>query len=340
MKYSGAFSFGLIPHGIASCGLIPRGYTKAMFGKKSSDKTVLILDIENGSVGSSLVRLSPGQAPALFGEHRIAVPIMDTRSAHSLARAVEHAASESLLHASEVSARLRHHAGALEPISRVVMFMAAPWGTPNLQAGRPDFAPAFEELQPRIRSLFGDVPTALHAHASAAVHGLRTAYPHEERALLVSVNGEVSEILMLEDARVVGHATVPAGAGTVLRTLKSHTGMSEHEARSSMRLNTQSEASEAAAAHFAVEVKQAARELFQGTGQGSVFVLAHEPSAEWFARSLAHKSLAELYPQGGTVRAMRPSHIAPFVAHNGSLDTHLLLNALYAGASLAHHSGN
>ena len=311
-----------------------------MFGKRSSDKTVLILDIENGSVGSSLVRLSSGQAPALFGAHRIAVPLMDTRSAHSLSRAIEHAASESLLHQSEVSSRLRHHAGALEPVSRVVMFMAAPWGTPNLEAGRPDFAPAFLELEPRIHSLFGDVPTTLHAHASAAVHGMRVAYPHEERALLLSVNGEVSELLFLEDARVVGHATAPVGLGTVLRTLKSHAGLSEHEARSSMRLNTQSEAAEAAAAHFAGEFKEAARELLSGQAAGSVYVLAQEPSAEWFARSLSHRSLAELFPQGGTVRAMRPGHLSAFVAQHGTPDTHLLLDALYTGASLAYTRGN
>ncbi len=307
-----------------------------MFGTHSSDKTVLILDIENGSVGSALVKVAPGQAPALFGAQRTEVPLMDTRSAASLARAIEHAASEALLHASEVSARLRHHANALAPVSRVGVFMAAPWGVPNLAQGRPDFAPAFEELGPRIRSLFGEVPVALHAHASAAVHGLRAAYPHEEHALLVSVNGEVSELLLLEDGRVVGHATVPVGMGSVLRTLKSHAGMSLQEARSALHLNHKSEATEAAAAHFAGEFKHTARELLRGHGQGSVFVLAHEPTAEWFARSLARRELADLYPQGGVVRALRAAHIAPFVAHSGGQDTHLLVNALYAGASLAH----
>ena len=313
-----------------------------MFGKKSSDRTVLVLDIENGSVGSSLVRLSPRHAPALFGAKRIPVPLMDTRSAASLARAIGHAASESLLHASEVSARLRVHANALQPVSRVVIFMAAPWGTPNLAQGRPDFVPAFGELSPRIRSLFGDVPVAMHAHASAAVHGLRAAYPNEERALLLSVNGEVSELLLLEDSRVVGHATAPAGLGHVLRTLKSHAGYSEPEARSLLRLNAMpghagpshaSEASKAAAAHFAGEFKEAARELFAGQPHGNVFVLAHEPVAEWFARSLAHDSLAELFPQGGVVRALRPDHLTSFVAHHGVQDTHLLMDAAYAAAA-------
>lgn len=311
-----------------------------MFGRTSPQKTVLILDIENGSVGSGLARVSADAAPALFGAQRTQVPLMDTRSAHTLARAIEHAASESLLHASEVAARLRHHAGALEPVSHVAIFMAAPWGVPNLVAGRPDFAPAFEELSPRIRALFGEVPVALHAHASAAVHGLRQAYPDEEQALLVTVNGEVSELLLIENGRVVGHATAPVGVGTVLRTLKSHAGLSEHEARSLMRLNHRSEASTAAAAHFASEFREVARELLRGTGYGSVYVLAHELAAEWVARSLATSSLSDLYPQGGTVRAIRPAHITPFVALNGNTDTHLLLDTLYAGASLAHGQRN
>ncbi len=307
-----------------------------MFGKRSSDKTVLILDIENGSVGSCLAKLSTQEAPVLYGANRIAVPIMDTRSAASLARAIEHAASEALLNASEVSARLCHH-GGVAPVERVSMFMAAPWGTPNLVQGRPDFAPAFGALGPRIQSLFGDVPTTMHAHASAAIHGLRALYPQEENALLLSVNGEVSELLLLNNAHVVGHATAPVGINTIVRTLKSHAGISEHEARSAMRLNHQSEASESAAAHYAGEFKQAARELFAGTGQGSVFVLAPEPSVEWFARALGHRSLAELYPQGGVVRALRSGHALPYVSAHGVSDTHLLLDSLYAGASLAHN---
>ena len=311
-----------------------------MFGTKAPSKTVLVLDIENGSAGSTLVKLAPGQAPALFGASRAAVPLMDTRSAATLARAVEHAASESLLRASEVAARLRHHAGALEPVSRVAVFMAAPWGVPNLSQGRPDFAPAFAELSPRIRSLFGDVPVAFHAHASAAAHGLRAAYAPKERALLLSVNGEVSEFLLLEDARVVGHATAPAGLGHILRTLKAHAGMSEHEARSLLRLDAAhagagpaGEASGVAAAHFIREFKDTARELLAGRGCGSVFVLAPEHEAQWLARALSHRSLAELFPEGGTVRVVRTGHFAPFVAHHGTQDTHLVLNALYAGAA-------
>lgn len=304
-----------------------------LFKKKPPETLALILDIENGSVGSCLAKLTPGHAPHLFGETRIMVPVMDTRSAATLARAVEHAASDSLLRASEVAARLRHHGGAA-PVGKVALFLAAPWGVPNLAAGRPDFSPALlDTLTPRIESLFGAVPTTMHAHASAAVHGLRALYPHEQNALLVSVNGEVSELLLLKDGRVVGHATAPIGTGTIVRTLKSHAGLSEHEARSAMRLNKADEAMSAAAEHFAGEFKHTARELFTTHKSSAVFVLAQEPAGEWFGRSLAHKSLADLFPEGGTVKVLRSYHAAPYVSAGHAPDIHLSLNALYTSAS-------
>jgi hypothetical protein len=304
-----------------------------MFGKKSPEKTVLILDIENGSVASALAQLASGEAPRLFAAERTGVPLLDTRSALQLARAVEHTAGDALLRASEAAARLRH-GNAVGPVDEVVAFLAAPWGVPNLQAGRPDFSAAItNSLSPRIASLFGDIPVALHAHASAAVHGLRALYPEVPHALLVSVNGEISELLLLQDGHVVGHATAPAGLGTILRTLKAHGGLSEHEARSAMRLGQANEAMRAAAEHFAGEFKQAARELMAGQGSNNVFVLAHEPGSEWFARSLSHRSIADLFPQSGVVRAIRNSNLSPFVSSAGTQDAHLALNALYASAA-------
>lgn len=305
-----------------------------MFAQKSPHKTVLILDIENGSVGSALATLVKGEAPRLCGESRIAVPMMDNRSAVQLARAVEHAASDSILRAAEVAARLRNHTNEIGDIEQVVLYLAAPWGVPNLQAGRPDLsATIIDTLLPRITALFGDVPVALHAHASAAVHGLRALYPDLPHALLLSVNGEVSELLLMQDGRVVGHATAPVGMHTILRTLKAHAGLSEHEARSALRLNHNFEALQSAREHYAGEFKQAARELFAGETSNAVFVLAHEPAGEWFARSLAHRSLADLFPQGGVVRAIRAPHVTPYVSTTGTPDVHLALDALYTSAA-------
>jgi hypothetical protein len=165
------------------------------------------------------------------------------------------------------------------------------------------------------------------------MHGVRSFYPNEPEVLVLSVNGEVSELLLVENGHVVGHATAPIGLGTVLRTLKSHAGLSQEEARSALRLNHPSEAMHSAAAHFADEFKEAARELWQGRGRGTVLVLAHEPGTEWFARALSHRSLADLFPQGGVVRALRASHVAPYVGSRGTPDAHLYLNALYASAA-------
>lgn len=305
-----------------------------MFGTKSPHKAVLLLDIENGSVGSGLVRLSRDAAPELFGARRIGVPLMDTRSAAHLLRAVGHAASDAILHASEVAARMRHRS-ALPRISQAVVFLSAPWGVPNLSQGRPDFAdPLVQALTPRLRALFGDIPVNLHAHASAAVHGTRAIYPDTGNALVVSINGEVCELILLQNGHVVGHATAPAGLNTVLRTLKAHAGLTEHEARSALRLEP-TEAMHAAAEHFAGEFKEVARELYGGAGSGDVIVLAHEPGAEWFARALSHRSLADLYPHGGRVRVIRAGHLAPYVGSLGTLDTHLALSALYASAAHA-----
>lgn len=306
--------------------------------------SVVLLDIENGSVGSSLMRLTAGEAPCLFGSQRAETPLMDTRSAATLLRAVEHAADESLLRASETASRLRN-AGTLPPVRKAVVFMAAPWGVPNLLEGRPDFSHTLlKKIELRARSLFGDVPVLAHAHMSAAVHGLRALYPDERDALILSVNGEVSELLLLREARVAGYASAPIGVHTVLRTLKSHAGLTSHEARSALRLATRprqgkeglNEALRAAAAHFASEFACAAREMFgtEERGRGSVFVLAHEPAGEWFARALADASLAELFPQGGVVRAMRPGHLHPFVGGHAG-DAHLALGALYAHAAHA-----
>lgn len=303
-----------------------------MFGKTKPQETVLLLDIENGSVGSALAHLSAGEAPQLFGEMRAQIPMMDARSAVALARAIEHATSEALLRTSALSAHLRNR-GTAGPVGKVVAFLGAPWGVPNLATGRPDFSPTLTDaLYSRVPALFGNVPVSIHAHASAAVHGLRALYPHEHSALLLTVNGEVSELLRLIDSRVAGHATMPVGLHTVLRTLKAHAGMTPEEAHSALKLNLGGEALQAAAAHFAGEFKESARGLLNEEGC-AVFVLAHEPGAQWFARALSHGSLAELFPQGGVVRALRAGHLAPFVGTQGPPDAHLCLSALYANAT-------
>ena len=54
-----------------------------LFGrKKAPEKTILTLDVEQGSVGSALVRISPNEPPRIFGEFRTHLPLGDTRRLH------------------------------------------------------------------------------------------------------------------------------------------------------------------------------------------------------------------------------------------------------------------
>src|SRR4051812_18412130 len=114
-----------------------------LFGKKQpEEKTVLILDVENGSVGSALVRLVENQPPKLFGETRIELPVLHTRDSASLMREVSRGLNHALVHAAEVAGRLRNtpmgQARVQEDlqnmgqISHSAVFLSAPWGSPNL----------------------------------------------------------------------------------------------------------------------------------------------------------------------------------------------------------------
>lgn len=312
------------------------------FRHKQPHGSVVLMDIENGSVGVSLAHIRANEAPRLFAQNRIIVPLMDTRSASALVRAVAHAAHESLLQASEARTRMQNHTGT-PPVHKVVLFMAAPWGVPNLSEGRPDFSQTLlGAITPTVRALFGDIPIAVHAHASAIVNGMRALHPDERDALIVSVNGEVTELVLLRDARVAGYATAPVGAHTIIRTLKSHAHVTPEEARSALLLATRAagasalaEALQSAATHVAGECAYAARELCGAQGQGDVFVLGHEPVGEWFARTLTKSALADVFSRGGTVRTIRAVHLNPYVEWSGLPDAHLALSALYAHAAHA-----
>src|SRR3989338_4285685 len=60
-----------------------------MFGlgkKKEEGRTVLLLDIESGSVGAALVRIAPQERPRMFVERRGHLPAGAVRTAGGLAR--------------------------------------------------------------------------------------------------------------------------------------------------------------------------------------------------------------------------------------------------------------
>lgn len=305
--------------------------------KQDEARTVLIVDIENGSAASALLRLEPGKQPKLFGEMRALTPLSFSRSGAALASQVEQAVQKVLTNAAEVSARVRNSpaASVFGAVDAAAVFMAPPWGTPDLAGGSPVFLPGMQsQVRGAARSLFGDVPVSFYTSAGAAAFGTR-ALLTKEPCLVCAVTGEVSQLLRMDERGVRAHATVPSGLHTVLRTLSAHGGLSEEEARSAMRLPLQAphvrEPFGAAAAEFSGQIKETLRDMMQPGEVLRVTVVAPDAAAEWFARALsADESLAEFFPHGGEVRALRAHHAAPHVAaHAESPDLHLLLDALF-----------
>jgi len=318
--------------------------------KKSPGKTVLVLDVENGSVGGALVHLSSQELPWLFAETRVFLPVLHSRSAHTLLSEVGAAAHNVLRHISEVAARLRAHPHTAHrgEVERAALFLSAPWGSPNLAVGKPQFAqPTVEMLDNLAEGFLGDTPIHFHSNAGALLQGSRRVLPQERRYLLCGISGEVSELLLVEDGRASGYATIPSGRHGVLRTLRSHGGLSEQEARSVMRLPTKTNAAHAygeplaaASAHFAGHFVEAARGLMGDTPTNRVYVVSEEPVGDWFARSLAESDqVGEMYPEGGVVRSLRAPQVTEhFSGHAEVPDISLMLQALFVDAGFSRYN--
>jgi hypothetical protein len=314
----------------------------ALFTKKGSGKTLAIVDIESGSVGAALVHLSPQEAPMLFAETRVTLPLMHTRDADALAREVERATEEALLQVSTVATQLRRHdtVSYQGDISRAAVFLAAPWARMHLSGGTADFIePVRRSTHFTIRATLGEIPTSFHPLGTAAAHGSVLLFPDSGATIICIVGAEVSELILVSEYKVVGRATIPLGSHALLRTLISHSGMSPAEARSFVSLPRSQhdelhEPLRIAGDDFALQIEDAARDLMGLATLSGVLVVAHEPAAELIARALTrNQTLAEIFPDGGVVRAARSSHAMPFIAaHAKNPDLHLMLEALFVDA--------
>lgn len=318
-------------------------------GKKDAGKTVLLLDVENGSVASALAYITPADAPRLFGETRITIPLLKTHAPGLIAKEVEAAARKALQHISEVAARVRVH-GAPTPlgtIAHTAVFLSPPWAAFDM-TGSAMPHPITQSLYNALGESSGlHMHTSFHPFSAAVAHIVPSIFAHEERYLLCIVSGEVMEIVGLERApriQVTGHATLPLGRNSILRTLMSHGGLGEAEALSLLTLSASgarhtalNEPLASFAAHMAEEFKSVVEPLMAVAPASSVFVIAHEPTGEWFARALAeHPSIEKLFPEGGTVRAMRGAHVSPYLlSHAYKPDLVLLLEALFVDARLS-----
>ncbi len=303
---------------------------------------MLILDVENDSVGSALVRLSPDKQPKLFGEMRSRAPLGARVTGALLFANSKEAARNAIRHASEVAARIRLHpkTTSLGAVDSAVVFLAPPWGKPNLDQGKPDLMPEMSQyLLSELATAFDGAPVSLRTSASATAFGVRSLFAPEP-CLVCTVTGEVSELMRMDGEGVRAHATFPSGYNALLRTLRTHGGLSEAEARSAARLPFGTrhirEPFAAAAAEFAGHFKNTVKELLSPGDVLRVRVVGAEPAGEWFARALAaDESLAELFPNGGEVRALRPHHLTAHIeAHAEVPDLMLMLDALFADSGV------
>ena len=313
--------------------------------KSASLKTILVLDVENASVGAGLVHIAPGKTPRLFAEKRIPLSIQNTLDSTRLVHEIEKAVHELLVHArgSDVMT------GGQSTPSHTAIFLAAPWSTPSWSRGKAvwNFEPY---IQKNLWRLAQDAPTTFHATGSALVHTIDTAFEHDDAFLLCSITGEVAEILYVLHNQIIARATVPFGTHTIARTLASHAGVPLHAAHSALRLVDTSpshphpgpswihEPLSSAATHFAENFADAAKALYASSGlrgehaAHSVLVVAPEPLGELFASMLGNSTkVSELFPEGGTVRALRPHHLVPHLwAEKSAPDLHLMAEALFA----------
>jgi len=328
-----------------------------LFGKKKSPgKTVAILDVESGSVGAALVRTSATLQPRLFAEVRIPVPAMRAVSGAALAAQVEHAAREALCHVSVVAARVRNapqvslhrveELSDLSAIERVAMFLHPPWaGVDFDQLGKvlPGAIPEFFDVaQTLSEETFGTVPLTLYSFGASAAPLLHSLYAVEGSCLVCTLTGEMTELVVVGPDGVVGHGTIPLGTHFLSRTLASHGGFSLSEAHSALSLlarggiHAQSmEPLSAAASHFMREFSDAASELVSSHSTKQVFLVAPRGAGQWLAQAMTESDTTNVFPKGGTIRAVGPQHLTPHVAaHGSSPDTALLVAALFIDARL------
>lgn len=316
-----------------------------LFGRKREEgKTVLVLDVENGSVGACLARFTLGSQPKVFGEVRKHLPLQQTHDTDTLARLTLQAAEEVLAHTAQVAARVRAHntLGPAGEVASAAIFFAPPWGALSISDRVLDPHPFTRRIHKSLEAYFGSLSISMEPFGLMAAHTVPIIFPSDDHYLLSAVSGEVTELILLENVgshlKIVGHATVPLGRHYPLRTLLSHGGYSEAEARSALSLHARGlephhaqEALYAAGEHVAGEFGSVAGELLKHAPARRVVVISQEPAGEWFARSLAKSSsLARLFPHEGEVRAVRTSHALPFIGgHARRPDLTLLLEALF-----------
>ena len=309
-------------------------------------KTVLLIDIENGSVGCALVHLSSPNSkdlPKLFAETRVALPMMRTLDLEKLMKETDIALREALTHTSVTAARMRTHAklSHIGAIHSGVVFISAPWTAALTENGEIDWE-IESELQAHIgravADTFGDISISFYATSAAVAHATGHLFETAPHLLLCTMTGEITELSVLENGKLAARATIPFGKHFFLRTLSSHAGLSHPEAHSALRLARGStietpveEALHAAGTQFASSFATAARELQTNNAPHGILVVAQEPMGEWLVQMLAgQEALTKTFSQGTTVQALHTHHVMPYLAaHAAKPDIVFMVEALF-----------
>jgi hypothetical protein len=303
--------------------------------KKAAHKTVLILDIESGSVAGALLHFSSNAEPRLFAYKRVHLPVT-MQPAVLQSHSLEHALTQVLHHASTVASRMRTHAPHTKAgeVVEVSAFLAAPWGTPNFLENKSSFLPGIREfITQEVKALFGDAKISFHTSADSIAYGALQMGRAE--SVLASLRGELVELLHIDESVPVSYGTTPGGVHALLRTLKVHDRMSEHEARSALLLlnhhhDRAYEPLTAAGRELSSTFADTVKVLLERAPARHVLVLGDGELSGWFAKTIADEpKLAGLFADDSTVEPVYP-HLGLANRFNTPIrDPFVLLAALF-----------
>jgi hypothetical protein len=309
-----------------------------LFGKKKQRGSLIaLIDIESGSVGSALAYIEEGKRPRLFAQERKLI----SRSPFNknLFEEIERELEDSFVHINTLVARMRH-ALPVEDISRVSVFLHAPWVGTEVALERIVPKPheeTLDRLKTSARGYFHAIPVSFHSFSTTATPVIGGIFGRPEEAVVCSIGSEVTELVLMKSGVIKGHATTPTGLSTIVRTLKSHAGVSEAEAFSILNLSKHTrehlwaEAIASGLAHFSSQLKGAAKHLVRADRPQQVFVLSPKNSSDWFARSLTEdQSLHELFYPGSTIRGVTSRFASEHLSgHPKVPDVALMLESLF-----------
>jgi hypothetical protein len=218
-----------------------------------------------------------------------------------------------------------------------VVFVSAPWTSLNKGETHLEWEldqELLEMLRRKLQHRIAPHRIEYHPVGRSLARGLETIA--HEPVLILHATGEVSELLIAQEGKVLGRATLPIGIHTVLRTLQSHGGLTFHEAHSALKLAKHPTAGKlyveplsAAGDHYASAFLDIAREVITDTGASKIFVVSSHTGADFIARAISQEGSA-LFPHGGSVRALQSHHFEPYVAaHPTNKDVQLMLETLF-----------